>query len=107
MFGNGNQAWKLRRNNYGRLTTEQYEDLKRLVPKAIDTWKKVLEMNDRRYLHLQTQVAGDVLRKFVADLTHDLGDIEKKLTDNVRELLSTIDGRRKENIQDRGEQKVP
>lgn len=91
MFENGNQAWKNRKNNYGRLTKEQYEALKGLVPKAIEVWRKILEMEVKpRGMSVQSETASKVLSKFVADLLEYEGTQEHKIDNGVVELLRDI-----------------
>lgn len=91
-FENGNSYGKHNNHrSYGRLTKEQYEALRGLVPKAIDVWRKILEMEVKpRGMSVQSDTASKVLSKFVADLLEYEGTQEHKVDTRVIELLRDI-----------------
>jgi len=100
-FQNGNQHGKHNNHrSYGHLTKEQADALKGLVPRAIDVWRKILEMEVKpKGMSVQADTAGKVLAKFVADqyegtVKHDAGDGVAELFRDVADRITGKNGGR-------------
>jgi hypothetical protein len=83
-YGNHNNHYK-----GGRLTKDQQVALAGLVPKSIEVWRKILEMEVKpKGMSVQADVAGKVLNKFVADLTE--GELNISGADLLADFLKCV-----------------
>ena len=79
-FGNHNNH-----KNCGRLSEDQYAELKGLVPKAIDVWRAILNDTSSRWTSVRADVAGKILNKFVPELIE--GKVEHEAGSKIAEFL--------------------